>query len=208
MQWFNTDQNTEEWLNIRAGKVTGSKFGTFMANDPGGFGDPAKRYAVQKAIERITGRRIVEGFSNEHTERGHEQEPIAKRLYEDRYFVDVLPGGFFDCGDYAASPDGLIGEDGLIEIKSVIAPIHYATLKRGAFDPTYTWQIAGHLDCSGREYCDFVSYCAEFPEGKDLFVHRIYRKDFQEKIDRLRDRRAKFLDYIKQIERDIINYEY
>ena len=208
MKFWNIHQNTDEWLNIRAGKVTGSKFGTFMSNDPGGFGDPAKRYAVQVAIERITGIRSVQGFSNEHTERGHEQEPIAKKAYEYRYFVDVLPGGFFDCGDFGDSPDGLINDDGVIEIKSVIAPVHYATLKRGSFDPTYTWQLAGHLDASGRDWVDFISYCAEFPEGKDLFVHRIYRDDFKEKINRLRERRAKFLDYIKQIEQDIINYEY
>lgn len=208
MKYWDIHQNSEEWLNIRAGKVTGSKFGTFMANDPGGFGDTAKKYAVQKAIERITGRRIIEGFSNEHTDRGHDQEPIAKKLYEDRYFVDVLPGGFFDCGDYATSPDGLVNNDGLIEIKSVIASVHYATLKRGSFDPAYTWQIAGHLDCSNREYCDFVSYCSEFPEGKDLFVYRIYRDEFKDKIERLRERRAKFIDYIKQIQKDIENYEY
>lgn len=208
MQWFNTDQNSEEWLNIRAGKVTGSKFVTFMANDPGAFGDPAKRYAVQKAIERITGCRIAEGFSNEHMERGHDQEPIAKKLYEDRYFVDVLPGGFFDCGDFGDSPDGLINDDGVIEIKSVIAPVHYATLKRGSYDPSYTWQLAGHLDASGRDWCDFVSYCAEFPKGKDLFVYRIYRDEFKDKIERLRERRAKFINYIKQIQQDIENYEY
>lgn len=208
MQWCNTDQNTNEWLDIRAGKVTGSKFGTFMANDPGGFGDPAKRYAVQVAIERITGIRSGQGFSNEHTERGHEQEPVAKRAYEDRYFVDVLPGGFF-CDDHVGvSPDGLVGNDGVIEIKSVIAPVHYATIKRCSFDPSYTWQLAGHLDATCRDWVDFVSYCAEFPEDKQLFVHRIYREDFKDKIDRLRERRAKFLDYIKQIEQDIINYEY
>lgn len=208
VKWFNTNQNSEEWLNIRAGKVTGSKFGLFMANDPAAFGDPAKRYAVQVAIERITGIRTGQGFTNEHTERGHEQEPIARKAYEDRYFVDVLPGGFF-CDDFVGdSPDGLISNDGLIEIKSVIAPVHYATLKRGSFDPAYTWQIAGHLDCSNREYCDFVSYCAEFPEGKDLFVCRIYRDEFKDKIERLRERRAKFIDYIKQIQKDIENYEY
>ncbi|WP_177412500.1 PDDEXK family nuclease [Entomomonas moraniae] len=60
-------------------------------------------------------------------------------------------GGFFDCGDYGESPDGLVNDDGVIEIKSVIASTHYATLKRNLFDPSYKWQLIGHLDCAG---CD------------------------------------------------------
>ena len=208
MKFLEISQGSDQWFDCRIGKVTGSKFGIFMSNDPGSFGEPAKKYAIQKAIERITGRKIADDYSNQHMERGVLQEPIACRLYEDRYFVDVLPGGFFDCGDFGDSPDGLINDDGVIEIKSVIAPVHYTTLKRGSYDPSYTWQLVGHLDVSGRDWCDFISYCAEFPEGKDLFVYRIYRDEFQDKIDRLRERRAKFINYIKQIQQDIENYEY
>lgn len=209
MKWFDIPQNEEGWFELRAGKVTGSKFHVFMANDPDAFGEPAKRYAVQKAIERITGRRISEGgMNNEHLVRGHAEEPIARELYQDRFFVDVLPGGLFDCGDYADSPDGLVGDDGVIEIKSVTAPIHYATLKRASFDPTYCWQLAAHIDCTGRDWVDFVSYCSEFPEERQLFVYRITRDMFKDEIKRLQERRAKFLEYIKTIEDDIRNYEY
>lgn len=203
------EQGSDQWMSLRIGKITSSNFPIIMANaDKNYFGDPAKKYAVQKALERITGKNIGDGFSNGHTERGTLQEPLARNLYEQRYFVDVQPGGFIDHGLWGDSSDGLVNDDGVIEIKSVIAPVHYATLKRGSFDPSYTWQIAGHLDASERDYCDFISYCAEFPEERQLFVHRIYRRDFEEQINKLRERRNKFLDYIKTIENDIRNYEY
>lgn len=210
MKWLDVLQNSDEWYSLRVGRVTSSKFPVIMAHDPEDkWGDPAKRYAAQKAIERITGKKAYESqMKNEHLDRGHEQEPIARRAYEDRFFVDVTNGGFFDHGTWGDSPDGLIGDDGVIEIKSVIAPVHYATLKRGSVDPSYKWQIAGHIEATGRDYCDFVSYCSEFPEERQLFVYRITRDMFKDEIKRLQERRAKFLDYIKTIEDDIRNYEY
>lgn len=98
MKWLDVLQNGDEWYSLRVGKVTSSKFPVIMAHDPEDkWGDPAKRYAAQKAIERVTGRKAYESpMKNEHLDRGHEQEPIARRSYESRYFVDVTNGGFFD----------------------------------------------------------------------------------------------------------------
>lgn len=199
MKWYDVLQGTEEWQQLRCGKATASNFGTIMANDGKAFGDPAKRYALQIAIERIRGVKSEVGFTNDHTERGHEQEPIARAMYKDENFLTVTNGGFFDCGLYAASPDGLVNDDGVIEIKSVIAPVHYATLKRGSFDPVYTWQLAGHLDCTNRSWVDFISYCSEFPEDKQLLVCRSYRIDLMDKIERLRARREQFLIMVDDI---------
>lgn len=203
MIFHDVEQNTDTWLDKRLGKATGSKFDTFMANEGKTFGEPANRYALQLALERVTGRKSEFSFSNEHMERGHEQEPVARMLYEDERFVTVTNGGFFDCGEYGDSPDGRVGDDGLVEIKSVIAPTHYATLRRGSYDPSYKWQIVGHLDCSGRAWVDYISYCQDFPEGRQLIIYRIERRDVLVEIERLRERREEFLELVRTIARTL-----
>ncbi|MGB4498511.1 MAG: lambda exonuclease family protein [Methylococcaceae bacterium] len=198
MRFHDIEQNTPEWFALRLGKCTASNFQTIMANEGKAFGEPAKKYALQIALERITGNKSGVSFSNAHTERGHEQEPIARELYESENFVDVTNGGFFDCGDFGDSPDGLVGDDGVIEIKSVIATTHFDTLRRGDFDPAYKWQLVGHLDCTVRDWVDFVSYCADFPVHKQLITHRLHRDDYSDEIERLRARRCEFLELVKQ----------
>ncbi|CAB3717156.1 YqaJ-like viral recombinase [Achromobacter marplatensis] len=198
MQFHDVQQNTDEWQALRLGKATASNFGCIMANYGKAFGDPAKRYALQLALELATGKKAEYSFNNEHMERGHEQEPVARMLYEEEYFVDVSNGGFFCHDTYGDSPDGLVNDDGGVEIKSVIASTHYATLTRGDFDPAYRWQLIGHLDCTGRDWFDFVSYCSDFPEDKRLLVYRLWAKDYQEEIERLRIRRAEFIELVQQ----------
>jgi hypothetical protein len=199
MIFHNVEQNTDEWQALRLGKATASNFACIMANEGKAFGDPAKRYALQIALERITGEKDESGFSNEHTERGHEQEPIARMLYEEENFVDVTNGGFFDWSAFGDSPDGLVCSDGVVEIKSVIPSTHYATLLRGNFDPAYRWQLIGHLDCTGRQWVDFVSYCAKFPREKQLITHRLNREDYADEISRLNLRRSEFLIMVDEI---------
>jgi len=196
-KFHNVEQNTDEWQALRLGKATASNFGVFMANYGKDFGDPAKRYALQIALERLTGKKAEHGFSNDHMERGHEQEPVARMLYAEECFADVLNGGFFDCGDYGDSPDGRIGESGLIEIKSVIASTHYATMQRGNYDPAYKWQLVGHLDCSGCDWVDFVSYCSDFPPATQLCVYRLHRDECADELAMLQERRADFLGLVK-----------
>jgi len=205
MKFIDIEQNTDEWMALRVGKATASQFACFMANYGKPFGDPAKRYALQIALERINGVKDEHGFSNEHMERGKEQEPVAKMLYEDTYFVEALNGGFFDCGDYGDSPDGLIESDGVIEIKSVIAPTHYATIERGSFDPAYKWQLIGHLDCTGRDWVDFISYCAGFPEHNRLITYRLHRYDYVDELKMLHERRTEFLSLVESIQNKLKN---
>lgn len=203
MTFYDVEQNTDAWMALRLGKATCSNFGCFMANDGKAFGDPAKAYALQIALEIDTGRKAEYSFSNEHTERGHEQEPLAKMLYEEENFVTVANGGFFCWGTYGDSPDGLIGSDGVLEIKSVGAKTHYATLMRKSFDPAYRWQLVGHLDCTERAWVDFASFCAEFSEGRQLIVHRLYRDDYADELSRLRQRRADFLGLVQETLKNI-----
>tara|TARA_R110000796_G_scaffold9078_4_gene31232 strand:+ start:6259 stop:6891 length:633 start_codon:yes stop_codon:yes gene_type:complete len=203
MIFHDVEQNSDEWMKLRLAKATGSNFSCFMANYGKAFGEPAKKYALRIALERINGFKSENGFTNEHMERGHEQEPIARMMYEDEHFAEVTNGGFFDCGLYGDSPDGLVGDNGVIEIKSVIETTHYATLERKSFDPAYKWQLVGHLDCTSREWVDFISYCADFPTGKQLIVYRLHRHEVDDELTMLDKRRKEFLALVDTIQNNI-----
>lgn len=192
MQWIDIEQNTDEWMQLRVGKTGGSSIGKIMANYGKAFGDPAKKLAVNVALGRITGKSNEENYTNAHMQRGHEQEPIARALYESTYFTDVTNGGFYDAGNIGVSPDGLVGSGGIIEIKSVIATTHFATVSRGRYDPSYKWQLYLNLKVSGRDWIDYVSFCSEFPEGKRLFVQRLYSSDSSEEFKMIDDRMEQF----------------
>lgn len=204
MKFIDIDQNSEEWLDLRIAKLTGSTCSKMMANYGKAFGEPAKKMAVSLARERVTGKRSMnESFSNGHMERGHLQEPIARMLYENEYFVDVTNGGFFDCGDYGCSPDGCVGEDGLIEIKSVLDHVHYANRKRNNIDPAYKWQFYFNLLKTGRKWIDFVSYCADYPEQTRLFVYRAHREDCIEQFDMIETRSKEFFALVAECKENI-----
>ena len=197
MIFHDIEQNTDEWFDLRVGKITGSAVQKIMANEGKAFGDPAKDYAVKIALERITGESKGESYSNAHMERGHEQEPLARMEYENEYFCNVSNGGFFDCGNEGCSPDGLVGSVGVIEIKSVIFSVHYKNVKRNDVMPTYKWQNYFNLQKTGREWIDLISYCQEYPIGRKLFVHRTYAKDCQDEFARMD---ARIADFEKLIE--------
>jgi hypothetical protein len=203
MAWVNIQQNTDEWLSLRAGKVGGSSIGKIMANYGKPFGDPAKRLAINLAIEQLTGEPILSSFSNGHTDRGHEQEPIARALYEEEYFCDVSNGGFYDNGSIGISPDGLVYDEGIIEIKSVIASVQFDTIKRDKIDPKYKWQCILNLWQSGREWIDYVSFCAEFPEGKRLFVKRLTWQESVNEYRMVHVRLGQFFKLVEDIKRTV-----
>lgn len=204
MKFLDIDQNSDEWLDLRIGKLTGSGCSKIMANYGKAFGDPAKKYAVNVAIEQLTGKRSsADSYSNSHMERGHEQEPIARSLYEYENFVDVTNGGFFDCGKSGCSPDGLVGNDGIIEIKSVLSHVHYASIKRGGVDPAYKWQIYFNLLKTERDWIDFVSYCADFPEDKQLYTYRVNKADCEDEFKMLLDREKQFFTLVDEIKQNI-----
>lgn len=178
--WIDVIQNTEEWFNLKLGKPSSSNFHKIMANYGKAFGDPAKKYAEQLASEILTGQKDPNyDFTNGYMERGTELEPIARELYEAETMYSVENGGIYieDTNDEIKtcdSPDGIIGSNGMIEIKCVSQPTQWATLKRADYDPKYKWQIQSHLMHSGRKWCDFVSYCPEMPGSKKLLIYRVY----------------------------------
>lgn len=204
-KFIDIEQNTDEWLGLRAGKLTSSKMGCVMANYGKAFGLPAKKYAVNIAIEQITGNPIASTFSNDHMERGHEQEPIARMLYERKMFCEVSNGGFFESDFIGCSPDGLVNKDGVIEIKSVIAPVHFDSIKRNTVDPAYKWQCIANLYFTDREWIDFVSFCADFPTGKQLFIHRMFKTEYREEFEMIDERVESFKELVDNSRLLILN---
>lgn len=191
-EFYDVEQNTDEWFGLRSGSLTSSNLGCVMAKYGKAFGDPAKQLAIKIAIEQITGKPVEGGYSNSSFDRGHEEEPIARMLYEQETFSEVTNGGYFDAGFEGCSPDGLVNEDGVIEIKSAIPHIHYARVKRQDMDPTYKWQCVNTLKITARDWLDFISYCSSYPEGKRLYVFRMHKRFLQGYYDMIDLRVAEF----------------
>ena len=197
---ISVEQNTEEWFELRRGRITASNFGTIMANYGKAFGNPALQYAMRIAIESKTNR-TIETFKNDWMERGIEMEQDARDLYSDLTFTDVLPGGFAESGRFGASSDGLT-DKGLIEIKCPKFSTHFETLRKGKYDLTYQWQIRGQMWLYDKPWCDFVSYCPDFPVNKQLYIFRVERDAEEEKrlIARLKEFEQTVESYINILE--------
>lgn len=194
-------QNSDEWFDLRVGKVTTSNFGKFMANYGKAFGEPAKKYAFRLAKEQVTGVKTdEESYSNKFMELGHEWEPVANSEYQDKTFNQVTNGGFCQhkkLKNVGGSPDGLVGSNGGIEIKSVIDWTQRNTIKRNSFDPSYKWQILGNIWLCDLEWLDFVSYGYNYTESKKLFIHRVNRWDYLDDIEMIEIRLKQFLELIE-----------
>ena len=172
MIFHDVQQNSEEWFELRRGKVTTSKFGLFMANYGKAFGDPAKRYAFKLAKEQVTGvREDEESYSNNNMENGHLYEPIAQDSYMEQTFYEIENGGFCQHSEYenvGGSPDGRIPLfNGGNEVKSVLSWTQRNTIKRNSFDPAYKWQLLGNMWLCEMDWIDFVSYGYNYTEEKE-----------------------------------------
>ena len=173
------EQRSEEWFAARLGKVTASKVGDVIAKTKTGYSASRENYMAQLICERMTGQK-QESYSNAAMEWGTATEPLARAAYE--AFKDVLVDeiGIIDhpflpmC---AASPDGLIKEDGMLEIKCPNTATHFDTLLTGKMPSKYMPQVQWQMACANRLWADFVSYDPRAPEGLQLFITRIERDD-------------------------------
>lgn len=172
-------QGSAEWHQARLGKVTASKVADVMARTKSGYSASRANYAAQLIIERLTGQ-PTESFTNDAMRWGTEKEPEARRAYAFRTDNDVAEVGFVDHAVISmagASPDGLIGDDGLLEIKCPNTATHLDTLQTGAPPAKYVSQMLWQMACTGRQWCDFVSYDPRLPEDFRIFIARVERDD-------------------------------
>lgn len=173
VQIIDCEQGTPEWFAARAGIPTASRFATVLASGKGGAESKTRRkYMLQLAGERITGK-PMETYSNAHMERGKEMEQEARDLYAMIRDVDPQSVGFMRRGDAGASPDALIGDLGLLEIKTKLPDLQIDLLLANRLPPEHVAQVQGQLWISCREWLDFVSYWPGLP----IFVTRVHRDE-------------------------------
>jgi putative phage-type endonuclease len=173
------EQGSAEWFASRLGKVTASRISDVVAKTKTGYSTSRANYMAQLVVERMTNQ-VAESYSNAAMEWGVEHEPIARAAYEAKMGVLVDQTGSVDHPTIAmssASPDGLVGEDGCLEIKCPITATHINTLLGEEINKKYYDQMQWQMACTGRKWCDFVSFDPRMPEGLQLFVKRIPRDD-------------------------------
>lgn len=165
----NLEQGSDEWFNIRKGKMTASH-----AQEIGNNGKGLDTYIRKMMAEKYSNGR-KEQFSNKDTERGNELEEQAASIYAFNAGADVKKIGFIELSEYAGcSPDRLVGDDGGLEIKCPNDEVYFNYLLDGvdAIDTKYVWQIQMCLMITGRKWWDFMAYNPNFPESS--FIHRFF----------------------------------
>ena len=194
------DQRSDDWYKARAGRATASRFSDIMATTRTGYGAQRKNYMAELVIEILTGN-PTEGFTSAAMQWGTDNEPVARLAYSLESGNDVEETGFWvdDELGAGASPDGFIGEDGLIEIKCPNSATHIETLQKRELPYQYKAQVQGQMWVTGRKWCDFVSYDPRLPENAQMIIIRVERDDSY--IDNLAKEVEQFMvEVIEQVE--------
>jgi len=168
-------QGTEDWYAARCGKVTASRVADIIAKTKSGYSTSRDNYLAQLVCERMT-KKPAESFSNAAMQWGTDQEPFARAAYESVKDVLVEEVGFVAHPTIAgagASPDGLVGDLGLVEIKCPNTHTHIQTLLDQKVPEKYNTQMQWQMACTQRQWCDFVSFDPRMDEGLQLFIKRV-----------------------------------
>jgi putative phage-type endonuclease len=170
-------QGSEAWFAVRCGKVTASRVADVIARTKTGYGASRANYAAELIAERLT-QSTAASFTNAAMQWGTDQEPHARAAYSFLHDVDVEEIAFVDHPEIAmsgASPDGLVGLDGLVEFKCPNTATHLDTLLSETVPGKYITQMQWQMACTGRAWCDFASFDPRLPPSMQLFVKRVDR---------------------------------
>lgn len=169
------EQRTEEWFDARMGCVTASRTADVMAKTKSGYAASRANYMADLICERLTQERSG-GFSSAAMQWGTETEPMARAAYEFVKSVDVEETGFVlhpHIKNFGASPDGLVGKDGLVEIKCPNTNTHLETILTDTIPRKYIIQMHVQMICTKRKWCDFVSFDPRLPLDLQIYVKRV-----------------------------------
>lgn len=161
------EQGSEEWFEARCGKVTASKIADVMAAIKNGEAAARRNYRMELLCQRLTGG-FEEGFTSGPMLRGIELEPIARGTYEGENGIMVEQVSFIDHPTiemFGASPDGRVGDEGMLEIKCPNTATHIEFMLTEKIPPRYEWQMTAQMVCDGRKWCDFVSFDDRLPDA-------------------------------------------
>ena len=179
------EQRSAEWFNMRLGKITSSEISKIMGQE-GKLSDGAKTYLLEKVAELLGGASQPQGMSKPAAlEWGTELEPIAIEFYEKKTKTKVKEASFFVYNEYyGGSPDGLVGEDGIIEVKCPFTFVNHFKhgLIKSAEDfkkakPEYYWQCVSNMLATGTKWCDFVSFDPRVNPDYIMFIYRLERDE-------------------------------
>jgi putative phage-type endonuclease len=187
------DQNSPEWVIMRVGCLTASGVAKIKGKDA------RTTYKMQLVTEAITGR-ATNHFVTDAMKWGIETQAMASVAYEMRTGLSLDPGGLWISDKiprFAASPDYLVGEDGLIECKCPNSATHFGYLLAGVVPADYKPQMIAQMACTGRQWCDFVSFDPRVPEKHQLFVKRLERDE--KAISEMESEVTKFLSEVDDL---------
>ena len=173
------EQGTPEWHQMRLGKVSASRMADLLAKTKTGASASRAKYMAQLLCERMTGQ-PTEFFTTAAMQRGTEIEPVARAAYESENFISVDQVAWVEHPTIpmaGCSPDGVVGEHGLIEIKCKEIHNHLDTILNDKIDPDHQAQMMWQMACTGRQWCDYVCFDDRAPEGLQLFIKRLERND-------------------------------
>lgn len=193
------EQGSSEWLAIRLGKVTASRVADVLSKGKSGESASRKNYRTELVVQRLTGA-PGEFFTNAAMEWGTQTEPLARIAYEAEMGVFVNQVAFIDHPNivqFGCSPDGLVAEDGLIEIKCPNSSTHIEYLTDDKPPAKYIPQMQCQMAVTGRQWCDFVSFDHRLPDDLQLFVVRLERD--QEYIEAMEAEVKKFLSEVDEM---------
>ena len=174
------EQRTDEWFEARLGMVTASRISEVVGKtSSGSYSSSRANYMTDLILEKLTGKQ-VEKFSSQAMEWGTEKENDALNVYGFHSSNNVNLCGFIRHNEIegaGASPDGLVGEEGLVEIKCPNSATHLKTLLNGKIAKKYLLQMQFQMACTGRKWCDFVSYDPRFEGNMTIFIKKVDRDD-------------------------------
>lgn len=198
------EQGTEDWLAFRRGKVSASRVADVMAKTRSGYAATRTNYMMELLCERLTN--TTEGFFvTAAMQRGTELEPMARTAYEIDKGVMVIETGCFshpEIEGFIASPDGLVGDLGLLECKCPNTAQHIEFMRTHKPAARYQWQMLAQMACAEREWVDFVSFDDRLPEALQYRSVRFERDD--SRITEMEREIKSFLDELAELETEML----